>query len=476
MIIRNEAHKFFNINIIIVYLIIFTGGMVSSIVIPILTDLDIYYDSIKLNIFNIFIIINISTIEAIFIAVVTISLIFWGLIIDKTDNRKKWLLVGIILTIMGVSIILINKTNVINYFIGRSIFIGIGLGVLGPVAYSYAGDIITFANRSALSGGISIIGIISSGIGILISAFFSRDNIFFPFFVIIIVLIGFLVIFILHTEPMRGREEPEIKNAIENKEMNDESIQGLERKISKTITYTSLFKLFKRKTNIFMFLQGFFALIPSVILTYYLISFIHDDRYGGLGFPLEYAIIIVMTPASGRIIGYLVFGYIGDILHNKKGTWYEGKGRVIIAAVTMLLQSPLMILTFLVILPTYNNKYPISQVFQSDYIIFGVLFFIATFIGGGSGPNRRSITYDINEPELRGQASSLFSISDSFGASIGLLIGNILIIQGGYNNAFIILSFGYLLAGIFWLFALKSIRKDEKGLREIIKKRLIIHE
>ena len=82
------------------------------------------------------------------------------------------------------------------------------------------------------------------------------------------------------------------------------------------------------------------------------------------------------------------------------------------------------------------------------------------------------VLIDINEPELRGQASSVFSIGDSFGASFGLLLGSLFIIQNSYHVAFQILSFGYFVAGIFWMFAVFSIQHDEDDLRKKINKRI----
>ena len=82
----------------------------------------------------------------------------------------------------------------------------------------------------------------------------------------------------------------------------------------------------------------------------------------------------------------------------------------------------------------------------------------------------------MNEPELRGQTSSILAIGDQLGASAGLLLGNILIVAFSYTFAFAFLSLGYLIAGLFWIGAYKSIEKDEKDLRMNIEKRTSLIE
>ena len=137
---------------------------------------------------------------------------------DKYD-RKKYLLIGIIITISGMVIILIDTSNIMFYLLGRGMFVGIGLGALGPVAYSYAGDVINYDNRSAVSGGIAVIGIVSSGLGIVLSVVIARQGVFHPYLTILFLLVIFLIVIAFITEPLRGREEPEVKIAMKDNKM-----------------------------------------------------------------------------------------------------------------------------------------------------------------------------------------------------------------------------------------------------------------
>lgn len=445
--------------IIYIYLLLIYGSMVASIVIPLLTDLELFYN---INIDN-EILFRFGTIEAFFIIISTFSLFFWGYVIDRL-NRKFWALVGLLIIFSGTMIIILTS-SIYYYIIGRFLM-GIGLGVITPVSFSIAGDIINYESRSFVGGGLSIAIIAGSGIAIIIGGGLGSFDIFLPFSLILILTLILIIIILLNPEPIRGREEPELRDRyyINSKQMK-ENITN----INQNLKPKSMMILLKRPTNILLILQGVFALIPSAMLTYFLISYLRDNRYGGVGLGLAIATTFGILIASGRLIGYLLWGFIGDKLQHSSNSKILGRGRVIVASITMAIQGPIMVFAFLISLPFLGNKpvvFPSFILTYNSFLIFGIVFFIAALVGGGSGPNRRSIAFDINEPELRGQAASLFAFGDQIGASIGLFVGNSLIIIIGYSSTFILLSLSYLLAAIFWLMCLRTIRSDQDELRK----------
>ena len=99
-------------------------------------------------------------------------------------------------------------------------------------------------------------------------------------------------------------------------------------------------------------------------------------------------------------------------------------------------------------------------------------FFLGMLLGGASGPNRRSLSFDINEPEARGSISSIFTFADQIGASIGLFIASFLIPTLGYPQTFIaIVVIGYGLAMVLWIPSIFYVENDAKILRKILKDR-----
>ena len=456
------------------YIISLFGSLATSVVIPILSDLDVNYGLTGSSFLIKDLVISTGSIEAVFVFISTFSLIFWGYRVDKT-NRRPLFLIGLFIFIMGNVILLLQTQNIVFYIIGRCIFMGIGLGSLGPAAYSYTGDLLQFEKRSTINSTLSITGIGGIGLGILLSGLVSRIYLFLPFILLILLGLLLMVILFLYPEPIRGSEEPEVKKLLDRNSNTKERVQIVEQTYSQKISFDSVKILLKRKTNIFVLVQGFFALFPSIIFSYYLISYLHDSRYGGSGLQLTFALVLAMGAASGRLLGFPFFGWLGDKLHFSSHKFLKNKGRALIPTVTMFIQAPIMILAFLVPLPSLYGKEQIFPTFlfsHMQFILFCILFFIGAFIGGGSGPNRSSIMFDVNEPELRGQTSSILGIGDQIGASIGLLLGNILIIAYGYAIAFVLLSLGYLISGIFWFGAYLSIEKDEETLRSKMNSRM----
>ena len=206
---NNVIEQLIKPDIIYIYLLLVYGSMVAGIVIPLLTDLELFYNiNIKNGIF-----LRLGTIEAFFIIFSTISLFFWGFVIDKF-NRKFWALIGLLIIFLG-SIVIIAVSDLHFYVIGRFLM-GIGLGVITPVSYSIAGDVIKFENRSIVGGGLSIAVIAGSGISIIIGGLLGSFNVFLPFFLILLLTFILIIVILLNPDPTRGREEPELRNRIEN--------------------------------------------------------------------------------------------------------------------------------------------------------------------------------------------------------------------------------------------------------------------
>ena len=461
-------------SIIPLYLFSIFGTLATSIVIPILPDLDKNYGLFIVSFLNSSVKFSMGGIEALFVFISTVSLFYWGYTVDK-NNRKKIFIIGLIIFMVGVLLILVQTQLIIYYIIGRCFFMGIGLGALGPAFASYAGDVLTFEKRSTLNSTLSVTGISGLGLGILLSSIFSTINLFLPFVILFFISFLLIIIIYLYPEPIRGGEEPEIRDVLDKNGRTVEQVREIEESYSQNITIDSIKMLVKRKTNFYILIQGFFALFPSIIFSYYLISYLHDYQYGGVGLQLQYALLLALGSASGRIAGFPFFGWLGDRLHFSDNELLHNKGRAIVPLVTMFIQAPIYILAFVISLP---QLYDAPQLFPhfifqyNQFIIFGLLFFMGSFVGAGSGPNRNSIIYDVNEPELRGQTASVLAIGDQFGGSVALLFGNILIIQYSYSFAFMVLTLGYIVSGFFWIGVYKNIVKDEESLRKTIEKRI----
>lgn len=445
-----NLRSFYEKNILFFFLVLFSGSIAYSIIIPLISRLEENFNFIY-----------IGTIEAFFIAISTLSLFIWGYISDKY-SRKLILNIGFSVVIFS-NLLMVFVNNIELYTIFR-FSMGIGLGTISPVSYSLAGDYIKINERSTVLGGSSVATISGSGIGIIIGSIFGAIDWRIPFLLIAIFYLLVLILFFKEKEPIRGEQEPELKEIIKQRHKKQIKIP--------VINYKTLFSIFKRNTNLSMITQGIFALIPSATLNYYLISFLTDSRYDGLGIPFIWATIFGLSAASGRIFGFLLWGYLGDYLYIKFQTI---KIKAIIVTLTIGIQAPIIALAFLWPIPSYSvfqgaiGSYVLSSY---TFIFFMITFFVGTFLGGASGPNRRSLSFDINEPEVRGTISSIFTFSDQIGAAIGLFIASFLIPNMGYREVFItLIIFGYGLAMLFWIPSIFYVNQDSKNLRMKMRKR-----
>ncbi|OLS19400.1 MAG: Bacillibactin exporter [Candidatus Heimdallarchaeota archaeon LC_3] len=400
-------------------------------------------------------------IEAFFIFISTMSLFLWGYLSDKY-SRKRILLIGFAIVIFSnIGMIFADK---IEIYILLRVFMGIGIGTISPVSYSLASDFIDINERSTILGGSSVATISGSGIGIILGGVFGDINWQIPFLIIALFFLFLLILFLSIREPIRGEKEPELIELASKNQLNDKKMP--------LINIKTFYSLFKKKTNLSMMTQGILALIPSAILNYYLINYLSDTRYGGIGLPLIWATILALSSASGRIFGFLIWGYLGDKLQQKYQTT---KAKALLVTLTMGLQVPMISFSFFFALPVYekgNINVLLFILTSSSFLIFMSFFFLGTLLGGASGPNRRSLSFDINEPEARGSISSIFTFADQIGASIGLFIASFLIPTLGYPQTFIaIVVIGYGLAMVLWIPSIFYVENDAKILRKILKDR-----
>lgn len=397
---------------------------------------------------------NMGVIEAGFVLVSTLFLLIWGYSTDRY-NRKLLALAGT--SLLGFSSILISLLSPEEPFLYvlLRIIMGIGLGSVVPVTYSWLGDLASFKSRGTVSAGIAFFGIIGSGVGILTGGLFGSLGVWrLAFMTIGIVSIALLVLLLLIQFPTRGSQEPELLDYDQN------LLQTFN--LDFRIDLEGVKRILIKRTNIWLFIEGTISLIPSTIFYYYLVTFFEIE----IGTSLQVAVILTLVASSGRLLGYPVLGYVGDQLSQKNNS---SRPKILVAAIGMGGQAPLMMVALLIPLEPVNSL--LEAFFNPFYLGFIFFFFLGTFIGGSPGPNRRSALYDVNEPELRGSAGSLFVFTDQVGAICGLLFASIMIPYLGYRGVFLLVLVFYIISALSWLPALATIEPESQELRNIISER-----
>jgi MFS family permease len=161
--------------------------------------------------------------------------------------------------------------------------------------------------------------------------------------------------------------------------------------------------VFKKRSLIYMYLQGFFGVFPWNTITAFIFIYLADER----GY-LESEVLMTMAPAILILAaGYPIGGALGDHFFKK-----SKKGRVLVAMTGVLLGA---VLLFITLNAPLGNK-----------LLFGVLLcFTALFIPFAS-PNVTSTVNDIALPEIRSTALAIQYFIESSGAALSPLITGIL--------------------------------------------------
>ncbi len=405
--------------------------------------------------------------DAFFVLTSALFALIWGYYTDRI-NRSKVIMAGAFSWTIGMLLTALSY-NYPMLIISRMAS-GAGLGCVLPVGYSIISDAVPPDERSGWFGTLAILSSISNGIGQGLSSFLGPLLTWrFPF--LLLSSISIIIIFVLFfiKIPQRGSSEDEL---IDLTELNLE--------YSYKISKKDLKQILKKKTNRFLIIQGFFAIIPGTILVFFMTSMLSTHYFNELPVEirLQTATIFAGMVGIGYLLGNALLSYIGDILYRR-----NKKYRAKFATICMLLTVPFTIMMLLAIQPissefvskmNYPNSIPpeeiinyifltIVEVFKAypNYIFYFIFAFIGSIFSTGWVSNKNAVMIDVNLPEHKGTASSFFSLSEQIGKGITLLISFTLIsILGSIFNMMFIAVLFWIPAGVLWFFASNSVEED----------------
>ncbi|MHA2272259.1 MAG: MFS transporter [Candidatus Hodarchaeales archaeon] len=429
--------------LMLIYACTLASGLAYTVIIPVFPQIE---QDLNTNILGV--------IEAGFIIVLTISVLSWGYQVDRI-SRRKLLAFSVLFYASCCLLISIFPPSLLSYLVLR-LLMAMGLGAIMPVTYSVLGDLASYKQRGFFSSGLDIVVIMGSGLGIVLGAVAGPNSWRMAFAVV--GAIGLLTIIPLMrlNFPPRGSSEPELHGVLTPETSSDQIYR---------VDFGQIGAILHKRTNLATFAQGTAALIPGVVFTYYLISLLSNQSKGGFGIDLGLATFLGLSFAFGRVVGYPFFGIIGDYFGRERRN-----GKAAVATVCMAVQCPFFLISFffasLIDPNETSGKTELLWIFSQPYLLlFGLFFFLASFVGGGSGPNRRSLLYDINYPEHRGTTGALFYFSDQIGSAFGLFLGSLLLSQVNYLSAFTIVALFYLVAALFWTPAVLYANGESKAMR-----------
>ncbi|MFX1502049.1 MAG: MFS transporter [Promethearchaeota archaeon] len=415
--------------------------------------------------------------DAFFVLISAFFALLWGYWADRVD-RGKVLIIGAFSWTIGMLLTAFSSTYYM-LLISR-VSSGAGLGCVLPIGYSVISDAIPAEERSGWFGTLAILSSISNGAGQGLSSFLGPIFTWrFPF--LLLSGISIIVIFILFFVkiPRRGAGEDELLELIE-----------LDLEYSYRISKEDLGSIIKKKTNLYLIVQGFFSIIPGTVLVYFMTSMLTLQYFNQIPIEirLQTAAIFAGMIGVGYLLGNAVFARLGDILFRR-----NKKNRVRLATICLIFSIPFSIILLLSLRPinptvldiAYPDPIPTSELFSyilqtisqifvayPNYIIFFFFALLASMLGAGPVANRNAVMIDVNMPEHKGTAASFFKLSEQISKGITLLLSySLIFLLGSTFNMIFFSIFFWFPAAIFWLLASRSVEKDMSYKSRILSER-----
>jgi len=249
------------------------------------------------------------------------------------------------------------------------------------------------------------------------------------------VLLAAVIFFRVKDQP-RGAAEPEL-----------EGVQHLEKF---KFSWKTVGGLFRKKSLIILFLQGFIGVFPWQVITYYIFGYLGKNGRGFEGNEVLFAMVpAILLMAAGYPLG----GVLGDRLFKR-----TPKGRVIVGAAGVALGAILL--------------YAAIKVPYADKLGFGLLLAAASLFIPFASPNVISSFYDVTEPEIRATTNAAQNFIETAGSAAAPLLAGILADRTSVENAIVVICVGaWALCFAFFVFAGRYIPKDIEDLKAKLKGR-----
>jgi predicted MFS family arabinose efflux permease len=196
--------------------------------------------------------------------------------------------------------------------------------------------------------------------------------------------------------------------------------------------------LFKKKSMIMVFLQGFFGVFPWNVITYYIFGYLEKER----GYDSTTTLLIMAPAVLLMAAGYPAGGWLGDKLFKR-----TKRGRLIASEIGVV--AGMIGLYFAMHTPI------------SEPLLFAILLCTTAFFMPFAGPNITSTMYDVTEPEVRSTADAINSLIGAVGAASAPLIAGAVADALSVGTAIILLcSVAWFMCVIFLFAAIFLVPKD----------------
>lgn len=244
-----------------------------------------------------------------------------------------------------------------------------------------------------------------------------------------------IVILLGVREAPRGQSEPEM--------------QGLEQVGIYRFDKRVALGLFRKRSLILLFMQGFVGVFPWNVITYWFFRYLETER----GYA-EDAILVTMAPAILVLAGgYFIGGALGDFFFKR-----TPRGRVLVSMAAVLIGAVLLSITMNVPL-------------ENQVLFSGMLMLTALFIPFASA-NVIATVYDITLPEVRSTALAVQYFIENGGAAFAPLLAGFIARDSSLGYAILIICVSaWVLGSIILAFTAYFVPEDIRTLRQQMQER-----
>jgi predicted MFS family arabinose efflux permease len=250
-------------------------------------------------------------------------------------------------------------------------------------------------------------------------------------------LVVAVAVFFVVKEPPRGQSEPELAG------LEEIGVYRFDKRLA--------FDLFRKRSLLFLFAQGFFGTFPWNIITFWFFAYLETER----GYD-ETAILLTMAPAVLILAGgYFVGGSLGD-------AWFkrQPRGRLMVS---------LTGITLGVIGLTLTMNVPV----ENRTLFFILLAATALFLPFSSA-NVIATVHDITLPEIRSTALSVQYFIENGSAALAPLLAGIIADRSSLGTAILNLSVGaWVIGAVLVAFAAYLVPTDIAALRQQLQQRAL---
>jgi MFS family permease len=248
------------------------------------------------------------------------------------------------------------------------------------------------------------------------------------------IVLSFIIFFAVREAP-RGKSEPEL---------SDLEHVGIYR-----FNLPQALALFKKRTLILLFIQGFFGVFPWNTITYWFFRYLETERHYSSEAVFSTMAVAVLVLSAGYFVG----GALGDFFFKR-----TPRGRALVATAGVLAGAMMLILTMNV--PLANQG------------LFMVLLSITALFIPLASPNLISTVYDITLPEVRSTALAVQYFIENAGAALAPLVAGLIAVRYSLHQAILWICVAtWLLCALFYLGVAYLVPRDIAVLRGQLRQR-----